>query len=132
VSFVSSFIGSLCRSERELLPLFKKGTAPHVNNVELGTRGRWRSNIWTYPGASDRLLAPDVGALGRPTRMLVFAVDCTNPLQAEVEAYVQAGIAPATKRAPIAPTLTISRRGAGPFPRPTPRSPPISQSTPAY
>ena len=30
----------------------KKGTAPHLNNIELGRRGRWRSNLWTYPGAS--------------------------------------------------------------------------------
>ena len=45
-------MGSLYRSQHELLPLFKKGTAPHVNNVELGKRGRWRSNVWTYPGAS--------------------------------------------------------------------------------
>ena len=34
------------------MPLFKKGEAPHVNNVELGRKGRWRSNVWTYPGAS--------------------------------------------------------------------------------
>lgn len=34
------------------LPVFKKGTAPHVNNVALGKHGRWRSNVWTYPGAS--------------------------------------------------------------------------------
>ena len=45
-------MGSLYRSRHELLPLFKKGSAPHVNNVELGKRGRWRSNVWTYPGAS--------------------------------------------------------------------------------
>ena len=45
-------MGSLYRSQHELLPLFKQGTAPHVNNVELGKRGRWRSNVWTYPGAS--------------------------------------------------------------------------------
>jgi DNA modification methylase len=45
-------MGSLYRSQHELLPLFKKGSAPHVNNVELGKRGRWRSNVWTYPGAS--------------------------------------------------------------------------------
>jgi DNA modification methylase len=45
-------MGSLYRSQHELLPLFKKGTASHVNNVELGKRGRWRSNVWTYPGAS--------------------------------------------------------------------------------
>ena len=45
-------MGSLYRSQHELLPLFKKGTEAHVNNVELGKRGRWRSNVWTYPGAS--------------------------------------------------------------------------------
>jgi len=45
-------MGSLYRSQHELLPLFKKGAAPHVNNVELGKKGRWRSNVWTYPGAS--------------------------------------------------------------------------------
>jgi DNA modification methylase len=45
-------LGSLYRSQHELLPLFKKGTAPHVNNIELGKRGRWRSNVWSFPGAS--------------------------------------------------------------------------------
>jgi DNA modification methylase len=45
-------MGSLYRSQHELLPLFKKGGASHVNNIELGKRGRWRSNVWTYPGAS--------------------------------------------------------------------------------
>ena len=45
-------MGSLYRSQHELLPLFKKGRAPHVNNIELGKRGRWRSNVWIYPGAS--------------------------------------------------------------------------------
>jgi DNA modification methylase len=45
-------MGSLYRSQHELLPLFKKGTASHLNNVALGKRGRWRANVWTYPGAS--------------------------------------------------------------------------------
>ena len=45
-------MGSLYRSAHELLPLYKKGRAAHVNNVELGRHGRWRSNVWTYPGAS--------------------------------------------------------------------------------
>jgi DNA modification methylase len=45
-------LGTLYRSQHELLPLFKKGSASHVNNVELGKRGRWRSNVWSYPGAS--------------------------------------------------------------------------------
>ena len=43
-------MGSLYRSQHELLPLFKKGSSSHVNNVELGKRCRWRSNVWTYPG----------------------------------------------------------------------------------
>jgi DNA modification methylase len=42
-------VGSLYRSQHELLPLFKKGDAPHINNVELGKNGRWRSNVWTSP-----------------------------------------------------------------------------------
>jgi DNA modification methylase len=45
-------MGSLYRSQHELLPLFKKGKGSHINNVELGKNGRWRSNVWTYPGAS--------------------------------------------------------------------------------
>ena len=45
-------MGSLYRSQHELLPLFKKGNARNVNNIDLGKRGRWRSNMWTYPGAS--------------------------------------------------------------------------------
>jgi len=44
--------GSLWRSAYELYPVFKMGTAAHVNNVALGRHGRWRSNVWTYPGGS--------------------------------------------------------------------------------
>jgi DNA modification methylase len=50
----NSGMGSLYRSQHELLPLFKKGGASHVNNIALGKRGRHRSNVWTYPGASSR------------------------------------------------------------------------------
>src|ERR1700726_4218852 len=32
--------------------LLQKRQRPHVNNINLGKRGRWRSNMWTYPGAS--------------------------------------------------------------------------------
>lgn len=45
-------MGSHYRSQHELLPLYKKGKAPHVNNIKLGKNGRYRSNLWTYPGAS--------------------------------------------------------------------------------
>jgi DNA modification methylase len=45
-------MGSLYRSQYELPPLFKKGDGNHLNNVDLGRKGRWRSNLWAYPGAS--------------------------------------------------------------------------------
>ena len=41
-------MGSLYRSQHELICVFKNGTAPHVNNVELGRFGRGRSNVWPY------------------------------------------------------------------------------------
>ena len=45
-------MGSLYRSAHELLPLYRKPGAAHVNMIELGRHGRWRSNVWTCPGAS--------------------------------------------------------------------------------
>src|SRR3984893_3320908 len=42
-------MGSLYRSQRELIYLFKNGRAPHRNNVELGQYGRNRTNVWHYP-----------------------------------------------------------------------------------
>jgi hypothetical protein len=43
-------MGSLYRSRHELIFVFKKGDAPHINNVELGRFGRNRTNVWDYPG----------------------------------------------------------------------------------
>lgn len=45
-------MGSLYRSQHELVFLFKNGTAAHINNVELGRFGRHRSNLWTYAGVN--------------------------------------------------------------------------------
>lgn len=45
-------MGSLYRSQHELIFVFKNGAAPHINNVELGRFGRSRSNVWNYPGAN--------------------------------------------------------------------------------
>jgi DNA modification methylase len=43
-------MGSLYRSKHELVFVFKAGTAPHINNVELGRHGRYRTNVWDYAG----------------------------------------------------------------------------------
>ena len=43
-------MGSLYRSQHELVLVFKAGTASHINNVELGKYGRYRTNLWSYAG----------------------------------------------------------------------------------
>ena len=52
-------MGALWRSQHELCFVWKKGTAGHVNNVELGRHGRNRSNLWCYPGAAGAGRADD-------------------------------------------------------------------------
>ena len=43
-------MGSFYRSQHELVFVFKAGTGRHINNVELGRHGRYRTNVWSYPG----------------------------------------------------------------------------------
>jgi len=45
-------MGSLYRSQHELVLVFKQPGGPHRNNVQLGQFGRNRSNVWHYPGAN--------------------------------------------------------------------------------
>lgn len=45
-------MGSLYRSKHELVFVFKYGRANHINNVELGRFGRYRSNVWEYAGVN--------------------------------------------------------------------------------
>lgn len=54
-------MGSLYRSQHELVFVFKVGAAPHVNNVELGRHGRYRTNVWSYAGANPTRSHPSFG-----------------------------------------------------------------------
>jgi DNA modification methylase len=45
-------MGSLYRSKHELVFVFKNGTKSHINNVELGSHGRYRTNVWSYCGVN--------------------------------------------------------------------------------
>ncbi|QFT71767.1 DNA methyltransferase [Ruegeria sp. THAF33] len=45
-------MGSLYRSKHEMVAIFKKAGAPHINNVELGKHGRNRTNVWEYAGVN--------------------------------------------------------------------------------
>lgn len=44
-------MGSLYRSQHELVAIFKNGKALHTNNIQLGRYGRNRTNVWRYPPA---------------------------------------------------------------------------------
>ena len=45
-------MGTFYRSRHELIFVFKKGTAPHINTFELGQYGRYRTNVWEYKGVN--------------------------------------------------------------------------------
>jgi DNA modification methylase len=89
-------MGSLYRSQHELLPLFKKGAASHVNNISLGKRGRHRTNLWTYPGASSfgshaRKGLQDHPTV-KPTAMLEDAlIDLTNRGEIVLDPFLGSG-----------------------------------------
>jgi hypothetical protein len=45
-------MGSLYRSQHEMVLVYKKGRGAHRNNIELGRFGRYRTNVWKYPSAN--------------------------------------------------------------------------------
>jgi DNA modification methylase len=76
-------MGSFYRSQHELIFIWKIGSAPHVNNFELGQFGRSRSNVWEYagvntfrPGRMDELrMHPTV----KPVALVADAIkDCSH------------------------------------------------------
>jgi DNA modification methylase len=60
-------MGSLYRSKHELVLVFKCGNAPHINNVQLGKFGRYRTNVWDYPGMSSVGPSRDAALALHPT-----------------------------------------------------------------
>jgi DNA modification methylase len=74
--------GSFYRSQHELIGVFRVGTQPHRNNVELGRFGRNRSNVWSYNGVnsfgSDRDEALATHPTVKPVALVADALlDCT-------------------------------------------------------
>ena len=100
-------MGSLYRSQHELLPLFKKGAAAHVNNIALGKRGRHRTNLWTYPGASSLGSDARKGLKDhptvKPTAMLQDALIASRQEEIPVTSDVQRN-----GTTPIVPSLSTT------------------------
>src|ERR1700693_1988710 len=89
-------MGSLYRPQHELLPIYKKGKGDHLNNIDLGRKGRWRSNLWTYPGASSIGSDARKGLADHPTvkpvAMLVDALlDITNRGEIVIDPFLGSG-----------------------------------------
>jgi DNA modification methylase len=77
-------MGSLYRSQHELVFVFKHGAERHRNNVQLGRYGRNRTNVWHYPGANTSSRRGEEGNLlaqhptVKPVAMIADAImDCT-------------------------------------------------------
>ncbi len=77
-------MGSLYRSQHELVFVFKHGSASHRNNVQLGRYGRNRTNVWHYPCANTFSRQSDEGHLAalhptiKPVAMVADAIlDCS-------------------------------------------------------
>src|SRR3989441_12432476 len=45
-------MGTFYRSKHELIFVFKVGSASHLNTFGLGETGRYRTNVWDYPGVN--------------------------------------------------------------------------------
>lgn len=56
-------MGSLYRSQHELVFVYKSGQEAHTNNIQLGRFGRNRTNIWHYPGVNSFARKTDEGNL---------------------------------------------------------------------
>ena len=89
-------MGSLYRSQHELVFVYKNGNAPHINNVELGRFGRNRSNLWTYAGQnsfgsnrdSELAMHPTV----KPVALIADAIlDCTKRGATVLDSFAGSG-----------------------------------------
>lgn len=71
-------MGSLYRSKHELVVVFKHGREPHVNNIELGKHGRYRTNVWDYAGVNSlrkgRMEELAMHPTVKPTAMVADAI----------------------------------------------------------
>ncbi len=76
-------MGSFYRSKHELVFVYKVGSGPHINTIELGKSGRYRTNVWDYAGVNtwragrdaDLEMHPTV----KPTALVIDAIkDCSR------------------------------------------------------
>ncbi len=91
-------MGSLYRSQHELVFVFKQRGGAHRNNVQLGQFGRYRSNVWHYPGANSFARCGAEGNLlalhptVKPVALVADAIlDCTERGDIVLDAFLGSG-----------------------------------------
>lgn len=91
-------MGSLYRSQHELIFVFRNGKAAHRNNVQLGKFGRNRTNVWQYPGVNTLSRQGEEGNLlalhptVKPVSMVADALlDCTQPGGLILDSFLGSG-----------------------------------------
>jgi DNA modification methylase len=88
-------MGGLYRSQCELVAVFKRGTAAHINNIGLGQYGRNRTNVWTCAGMNSFGAECDELAMHptiKPVRLIEDAIlDCSNRGGLVVDAFLGSG-----------------------------------------
>ena len=89
-------MGSLYRSRHELVFVYRVGTAPHFNAVELGRHGRNRTNVWDYASVNslagsrreELALHPTV----KPTALVADAIqDVTRRGELVLDSFLGSG-----------------------------------------
>ena len=76
-------MGSFYRSQHEMILVSALPGAKPTNNFELGGKGRYRTNVWTYPGCnsfgSERDAALNMHPTVKPVALVADALrDCSN------------------------------------------------------
>ncbi len=89
-------MGSLYRSQHELVFVFKAGTGSHINNVELGKHGRYRTNLWSYAGINsfgkDRDAELALHPTVKPVALVADAIlDCSKRGGIVLDAFAGSG-----------------------------------------
>jgi DNA modification methylase len=91
-------MGSLYRSQHELIFVFKHGRGSHRNNIQLGQYGRHRSNVWNYRGANSLGRGTDEGNLSalhptvKPVQMVADAIlDCSARGDVVLDSFLGSG-----------------------------------------
>lgn len=89
-------MGSFYRSQTEFVTFWKVGKAAHINNVELGKHGRYRTTLWSYAGVNGfrkgRMEELASHPTVKPCAMVMEAIkDCSKPGGIILDAFMGSG-----------------------------------------